>query len=99
MLMRFTDKKLQRLATDDDYDAGFGYDVVTMFRRRVQLIRDALDERDFYRIKSLHFEKLAGDRAGQHSMRLNDQFRLIVTLEEATRPKVARPKKKNAPVP
>ena len=31
--------------------------------------------------KSLHFEKLVGDRGGQHSIRLNDQWRLVLRLE------------------
>jgi toxin HigB-1 len=32
-------------------------------------------------MKSLHFEKLKGSRDHQHSMRLNDQWRLIVELD------------------
>lgn len=34
-------------------------------------------------MKSLHYEKLKGKRSHQRSMRLNDQFRLIVEIEEA----------------
>jgi proteic killer suppression protein len=39
------------------------------------------DERVFYNLKSLHFEKLKGDRSHQHSMRLNKQWRLIIEFE------------------
>jgi toxin HigB-1 len=46
----------------------------------MQQIRAALDERAFYALKSLHFEKLEGARSHQRSMRLNDQWRLIVEL-------------------
>ncbi|NJC02622.1 plasmid maintenance system killer protein [Xanthomonas sp. 3272] len=35
-------------------------------------------------MKSLHYEKLKGDREGQRSMRLNSQWRLIMRLEEDT---------------
>ena len=49
------------------------------FRKRVQLIRAATDEREFYALKSLRYEKLKGNRSHQRSMRLNDRFR--VTLE------------------
>jgi proteic killer suppression protein len=42
-------------------------------------IRSAPDERDFYKQKSLHFEKLKG--SNDRSMRLNDQYRLILRLE------------------
>jgi proteic killer suppression protein len=31
--------------------------------------------------KSLRFEKLQGDRAHQHSIRLNDQWRLIIEFD------------------
>lgn len=44
-------------------------------------IRAAVDEREFYRMKSLHYEKLKGTRSHQRSMRLNDQFRLILEIE------------------
>ena len=37
---------------------------------------------DYAQLKSLHFEKLKGDRKEQHSMKLNDQWRLIVKLEK-----------------
>ena len=39
------------------------------------------DERDFYGMRSLHFEKLKGGRRHQYSMRLNDQWRLILEME------------------
>jgi len=32
-------------------------------------------------MKSLHFEKLQGDRRRQRSIRLNDQYRLILAFE------------------
>ena len=53
-----------------------------MFRRRVDQIRQAPDERDFYTMRSYRFEKLSGNRGGQHSIRLNDQWRLIVEFEK-----------------
>ena len=48
----------------------------------MQLIRAARDERDFYALKSLHYEKLKGRRSHQRSMRPNDQWRLIIELEK-----------------
>jgi toxin HigB-1 len=47
----------------------------------MQAIDAAVDERDLYALKGLHFEALKGDRSGQHSLRLNKQFRLIVNVE------------------
>ncbi len=54
----------------------------------MQVIRAALDERDFYAMKSLHFEKLSGNREGQNSMRLNEQWRLILRLEKSESGKI-----------
>lgn len=79
--MRFRDDCLERLEADPNEDCGFGQAVVTAFRKRMQMIRAAPDERVFRALKSLHFEKLKGNRSHQFSMRLNDQWRLVVELE------------------
>ncbi len=76
----FEDQRLDRLEWDATFSGGLGDAVVTAFRKRVQQIRAASDERTFYARRSLNFEKLRGDREGQYSMRLNDQWRLIVSL-------------------
>lgn len=81
MEVRFDDDRLDRLETDPGYDAGFGPGIVKAFRKRMQLIRSAPDERDSYRFGSLRFERLKGDRDHQYSMRLTDQWRLIVEFE------------------
>ncbi len=47
----------------------------------MQQIRVAPDERVFYELKSLHFEKLKGDRSHERSMMLNKQYRLILVIE------------------
>ena len=82
MEIEYANADLERLATDPSFDGGHSREVIKGFRKRVQLIRAAVDERDFYALKSLHFEKLKGDREGQHSMRLNKQWRLVLTLEK-----------------
>jgi proteic killer suppression protein len=81
MDVRFEDADLDRLETDPDFDAGHAQAVVKAFRKRMQVIRAAVDERDFYEMKSFHFEKLKGDRGHERSMRLNDQWRLILRFE------------------
>ena len=57
------------------------YEAAKAFRRRMQFIRAAVDERAFYAMKSLHYEKLKGDRSHERSMRLNDQWRLVLRIE------------------
>src|SRR5260370_33090649 len=80
MDVSFKHKSLEQLETDAGATAGLGDGIDKAFRKRMQQIRAATDERTFYAYRSLNFEKLKGDREGQHSMRLNDQYRLIVEL-------------------
>ena len=76
----FDDERLDRLETDASFDAGFERAVVRGYRKLMRAIRAAVDERDFYALKSLHFEKLEGARAHERSMRINKQWRLILEL-------------------
>lgn len=80
MEVSFKSESLDRLETDPGYNAGFGDAVVKAYRRAMPHIRAASDERTFYSRRSFNFEKLKADREGQYSMRLNDQWRLIVEL-------------------
>jgi toxin HigB-1 len=79
--IRFKDESLDSLETDSQETGNFPEGIVTAFRKRVQFIRSAKDERDFYQMRSLRFEKLKGPRSHQHSMRLNDQWRMILEFE------------------
>jgi proteic killer suppression protein len=88
MEVRYRDPALDRLETDPSFDGGWSQAVVRAFRKRMQAIRAAEDERTFYAMKSLHFEKLKGNRLHQHSMRLNDQWRLILEFERTNDGKV-----------
>lgn len=76
------DDNLDRLETDAGFNAGFDVAIVRRFRKTIQVIRAAPDERTFFQMKSLHYEKLKGKRSHQWSMRLNRQLRLIVELEQ-----------------
>jgi toxin HigB-1 len=80
MIVEFGSGDLDRLETDPKYDGGRSASVVRAYRKRMQEIRAAPDERTFYALKSMRFEKLSGSRKGQYSMRLNDQWRLIVAF-------------------
>jgi toxin HigB-1 len=79
--MRYTiaDNELRAMDADETYVARrFDKVLHRAFRRVMGLIRAADDQRDLRAFTGLRLEKLAGNRKGQHSMRLNDQFRLIV---------------------
>lgn len=84
----FADDNLDRLETDHAFTGAWSQAIVKAFRRRMEQIRAAQDERDFYALKSLHFERLKGKRQEQHSMRLNDQYRLIIEIESQSSTKI-----------
>jgi toxin HigB-1 len=77
--VEYHDEVLRRLAEDPDCaPKGWGRDVIKSYRKKIQLIIAAKDERDLYAMRGLRLEQLKGDRDGQSSIRLNDQFRLIL---------------------
>lgn len=88
MEVEFESSDLLKLASDHLYDGGFDKSVLRSYRMRIQQISAAADERDFYALKSLHFEKLKGQRQNEYSMRLNDQWRLIVKFKKKGAEKV-----------
>jgi toxin HigB-1 len=85
MQFRIADKTLERMDTDGEFDGGYSENIAKAFRKRMQAIRAATDENDLRELRSLHFEKLKGKRKGQYSIRLNDQFRLILEIEKEGR--------------
>lgn len=60
--------------------------VIKSARRKLTVLRAAVDDRSLRNWKSLHYEKLKGDREGHRSIRLNNQFRMVFTLDERTNP-------------
>ena len=78
--MRFKDDSLGRLETEKD-DGSRPRAVVKAYRKLIQQIRAAPDERVFRKMGSMRFKKLKGKRKHQWSMRLNDQWRLILEFE------------------
>ena len=79
--VRFRNDRLHGVEIEAEFDAGHGAAVAKAFRKRMQYIRAAADERDFHALKSLHFEKLKGNRSHEYSMRLNDQWRPVLELD------------------
>ena len=81
MEVEFANAKLKRLSKDSDDDFGFPADVVRAYRKRILYINSIKDERDLYVMKSLHFEKLKGKRSHQRSIKINDQWRLVLEIK------------------
>ncbi|NBD36709.1 MAG: plasmid maintenance system killer [Chloroflexi bacterium] len=78
MRFAFADSKLKKLYTEEKGAHKYPAGVVDAFFDVIAIIANAPDERDLYKLKSLHYEKLRGRRSHQRSLRLNRQFRLII---------------------
>ena len=84
MEVLFLDRSLDRLETDPRFNAGFTQAIVRSYRKTMQFIRAAPDERSLRQMRSIRFERLKGSRVDDYSLRLNDQWRLIVRLNNGT---------------
>lgn len=79
MRILFEDDELRRVAEDASYTPKqWGPNVAKAYRKKIQILTHAVDERDLRALRSLHLEQLKGDRAGTSSIRLSKQFRLIL---------------------
>ena len=81
MKVGFRQTDYARLETDPSFFHGFAAEVVKVYRFRFNYMRNALHERDLHVLRSWRFERLKGRRDHQYSIRLNDQWRLILEIE------------------
>ena len=82
----FADAKLALIETEDAGKTKLPVAVIQSARRKLTVLRAATDDRSLRTWKSLHYEKLKGDREGLRSVRLNDQYRMVFSLNETTNP-------------
>ena len=82
MEVDFDDADLSQLETDAKFTGGFPPEAVRGFRKALQAVRAAIDERDL-RNGGMRMEKLKGAMSGLFSIRLNKQWRLILRIEKA----------------
>lgn len=86
MKIEFRDQKLALVQTDRAAETRLPIGVIKSLRDKLNLIAAAPDERTLRNWRSLHYEKLSGKRTGQRSIRLNDQYRLILELDDSQDP-------------
>ena len=89
MDVEFANDKLAAIETDEAAMTGLPVPVIRSARRKLAVLRAATDDRTLRNWKSLHYEKLKGDRAGQRSIRVNDKYRIVFTLDNDATPKRA----------
>lgn len=86
MEVLFADPALALIETDEAGKSALPVAVIKSARRKMTVLRAAIDDRSLRNWKSLHYEKLKGDRDGQRSVRLNIQYRMVFTLDESVNP-------------
>ena len=77
--MTFRDKATQRLSERQRVRKFEKIEDVA--RIRLAALKNAKDLRDLGCIPGLRLEKLLGDRMGQHSIRINDRYRICFRWE------------------
>ncbi|MCA3560988.1 MAG: type II toxin-antitoxin system RelE/ParE family toxin [Aestuariivirga sp.] len=85
----FADPRLALVETEEAGKTKLPVSVIQSARRKLTVLRAAVDDRSLRNWKSLHYEKLKGDRDGLRSIRLNDQYRMVLSLDETTNPQTA----------
>jgi len=75
MIVSFADRVTQAVALGKS-PKGFPSDLVRSAQRKLFMLDNAVDIRDLASPPGNRLEALHGDRQGQHSIRINDQWRI-----------------------
>ncbi|MGN6143941.1 MAG: type II toxin-antitoxin system RelE/ParE family toxin [Mesorhizobium sp.] len=82
MIVSYKGKAVEAIAAGKA-PKGFPSDLVARAERRLRAVANAADLRDLRSPPGNHLEALKGDRAGQHSIRINEQWRICFRWTEA----------------
>ena len=77
MILGFRDRWLNEFFVHDRMSRKIPPDLEDRLFRKLQLLDDSTSDADLRIPPSNHFEKLRGNLAGWHSIRVNNQWRLI----------------------
>jgi len=77
MSVSFRDEWLRAFFVEDIHSRNIPSDLENRLFRKLQMIDDATTDQDLRVPPSNHFEKLRGNLAGRHAVRVNSQWRLV----------------------
>jgi proteic killer suppression protein len=77
MIVDFRDGWLRAFFVDDVRSRNIPADLGDRLFRKLQMLDDATTDQDLRVPPSNHFEKLSGKLKGYHSIRINQQWRLV----------------------
>jgi proteic killer suppression protein len=75
MIKSFRDAETERVF-DRRFSRRLPSDIQSVALRKLRMIANAVDVNDLRSPPANRLEKLSGDRAGQYSVRINDQWRI-----------------------
>ena len=80
MIAEWRDKEAKRI-WNMEFSTKLPHDIQKTARRKLVMIHSAASISDLRIPPSNHLEELKGDREGQHSIRINDQYRICFTFD------------------
>jgi proteic killer suppression protein len=86
MRIVFAHASLALIETDEAGSTQLPVPVIKSARRKLTILRAAIDDRSLRNWKSLRYEKLKGNREDQRSIRINNQYRMVFSLDEDADP-------------
>lgn len=81
MIKSFRDKETEKVYKRD-HSRKLPQDIQQVALRKLRMINNATSLNDLRVPPANHLEKLSGKRAGQHSVRINDQWRVCFEWKE-----------------
>ncbi len=88
MRVTFKENTLARMDSELAFNGGYPSAVVSAYRGRIQVLRAAPQERSVLPLRSFRLEP-RGNGTSQHSMRVTDDWDLIVAFEDGEDGRVA----------
>ena len=79
----FKDERAKAILNGIHPGKGFPSDLIRVARRKLVMLSNATSLSDLRFPPGNRLEALSGDRQGQHSIRVNDQFRLVFVWTDA----------------
>ncbi len=83
MIVTFEHKYLKTLYDEgksSDKKHRFQPDIIRRYQKAINFLKGSSSVEELWRIRSLNYEVLKGDKAGLSSIRVNDQYRVEFTV-------------------
>ncbi|MEO8821846.1 MAG: type II toxin-antitoxin system RelE/ParE family toxin [Ginsengibacter sp.] len=83
MTVYFNNKYLEQLAgSDPKGKSKYSMEVVSMYRKKLVILGNVRNSNELRAFKSLHLERLRGDKLGLYSVRVNEKYRLEFSINK-----------------